>query len=141
MIDHPPIDAVVVRPPGHDLPQLEELQITNYKDYQRHVEGWIEAVYLEYTPNPNNEPFRDPVPFTMWVNEEYLYKFTVDDWNYTAVVIATGCSRPDLFMQGILGPALFTGPGDEEGETLPIPSVITTILKGIQAQTEEEVML
>ncbi len=134
------IDAVVIRPPGHELQPFEELQITDYKDYQLHVEGWIEAVYLTYTPNPHNEPFRDPVTFTMWVNEEYLYKFDVEDWNFTATSVAASCGRSDLLTQGVLGPAIFTGPSDDEGETLPIPAVITRLLKGIHDEITEEVM-
>jgi len=135
-----PIDAVVVRQLGHDLPELEEVQITDYQDYSRYVEGWIEAVSLVYTPSSNNEPWSDPVPFTMWVNEEYLYKFTVADWNFVAVLVAAACGRDDLLSQGVLGPTLFTGPSDVEGETLPIPQKITSILKNIHKNISEEVM-
>ncbi len=140
----PSIDAVIIRPQKHPKPTLEETKVTDYKDYGAAVEGYIEAVSLELPIRLTEPPHNGPnphrrIPFIMWVNEEYLYKFKVQDWNFVATSVAGTSGRPDLLLQGILGPALVTGPADEEGETTSIPDKITVFLRHTHMQIETDI--
>lgn len=90
---------------------VEQMTISSYDDYSAAVEGMIEPVQLRWRE----------VGFTMWVNEEFMYRIDRERINPLAMMVAGMCGRSDLIRQGIWGNVLFTGDADEEGETLDLP--------------------
>ena len=82
--------------------RVEEVEVAELGDYQAIVDGYIEAVNLKSGD-------------TMYVNEEYWYKFTPEDRNSIAMDVAGLGGRPDLMLNGILGPVVVLGPIDDEG--------------------------
>lgn len=75
---------------------------SNLEAFQEIVDGWIEPVTLTDGS-------------TMYVNEEFRYKFTADDYNSIASDVAGLGGRPDLMLTGILGGVVIVGPVDDEG--------------------------
>jgi len=55
---------------------------------------------------------------TMFVNEEYGLLFDYADWNVVAITTMMFAARRG---DTILGPVVFTGGVDEDGDTLPLP--------------------
>lgn len=80
---------------------VTEIELITLHQYQAAVDGWIEAVGLTFG--------------TMYVNEEFTYKFGADDFNSIATDVAGLGGRPDLMLTGILGPVILVGFGDSEG--------------------------
>jgi len=108
---------------------LTKVKLNGFTDYQRHVEGLIEAVSLQFKIH-NSEEDDEPTiyPATMWVNEEYLYQFNAQEhWNYAATSLASVGGNPHLLLQGIYGPVLVTGPPDPQGETTSITPMVQTL--------------
>lgn len=101
--------------------QVTETDFVNYKDIQAVVEGLIEAVEL------NNG-------CTMYVNEEFLFRFGPEDFNSIASDICGLCGRPDLMFSGILGNVLITGPLDDEGRDADIPDSMTRIINRVAGE-------
>lgn len=153
-----PIRAIKVAVDGEMKHTLTVETIASYQDYARHVEGMIEPVRL-IVPSRTLDGLIIPVSraharsiyhhdldtynnttnpsFIMWVNEEYLYKFPVQRWNFTGVGTAIWCGRADLNTQGILGNVLFTGDAGPDGETRPIPEKAEEIVRLAHKTTEE----
>jgi len=127
-----PITAIKIQ---HDNTRTKE-KLKTYKDYQQHLEGLMEAVDMVYF-----DPAKMAnIEFTMWVNEEYLYKFNArDHWNYTAVTVASVSGRPDLMLLGIYGPVLITGPADSRGETTPVPPAIELLVHAAWKLTQADI--
>lgn len=82
--------------------RVSEVEVKELADYQHIVDGWIEAVTLSDGS-------------TMYVNEEYTYKFGPDDFNSIASDVAGLGGRMDLLIYGILGPVVVVGPVDRKG--------------------------
>lgn len=74
---------------------------------QNCVEGWVEPIDLQ--------------GFTLWVNEEYTYKFnSAEDVNWLASDIAADNGRPEFLLRPILGDVFITGITDSRGRTLSL---------------------
>lgn len=95
--NHPIVKVLVID--GQNTPY--ESEISSLNDAQGIVGGLIEAVDLKFG--------------TMYVNEEYLYRYGPTDYNGIASDVAGLGGRPDLMLTGILGPVYITGPVDREG--------------------------
>ena len=106
-MDYPPICGVVIAPDN----QVRIVALSELRDYQDCVGGLIEAVDLETNRGR----------FTMYVNEEYTYKFDPSDRNPVAMDVAGLGGRADLLIHGILGPVVCVGPPDDEGYSTTIP--------------------
>lgn len=100
--------------------QVTETDFVNYKDIQAAVEGWIEAVKLNGC--------------TMYVNEEFLFRFGPEDFNSIASDICGLCGRLDLMFSGILGNVLITGPLDDEGRDTDIPDSMIRIINRVAGE-------
>lgn len=87
--------------------RVEEVEVFLLEDYQAIVNGYIEAVGLKSGD-------------TMYVNEEYWYRFGPTDLNSIAMDVAGLGGRPDLMLNGILGPVVVLGPLDDEGNDTDI---------------------
>ena len=94
---HPTVTVLVITP--HK--EVYETEISSLNDAQAIVGGLIEAVDLTFG--------------TMYVNEEFLYSFGPDDFNSIATDVTGLGGRPDLMLQGILGPVYIAGWTDEDG--------------------------
>ncbi len=82
-----------------------------YDDMKEIVEGWIEPVDLYF----------DDEAATLWVNEEFLYKFGAERANWVASDVAGLGGRPEFMLQmPILGNAFLTGGTGPDGETLDV---------------------
>jgi len=102
--------------------RVEDVEISNYKDGQAIVGGLIEPVDLRF----GSDEFG-----VMWVNEEFLYVFGVDDFNEIARSVAGLTGRGDLMFGGVLGPVYFTGDTDEEGETTDVTDRIRQVINRV----------
>ena len=106
------IEAVLVTPASNGK-KAELVTIDTLDEFQELVGGWIEPVTLNYKGEV----------VTMWVDEEYLYKYeqTPEQVNWMAADIANLGGDPRfLFAQPIFGNAVFTGGTDREGNTLSV---------------------
>ena len=81
--------------------RVQEVELDGLDSMQEIVGGLIEAVGLSFG--------------TLYVNEEYTYKFGADEFNSIAADVAGLGGRQDLMMQGILGPGVLVGGVDHEG--------------------------
>ena len=107
--------------------RLQELDIDDLKDMQAVVQGLIEPVTL-----------RDGS--TMYVNEEGLYQFGPEDVNWTAADVAGLGGRPE-FMFGrpaLLGPVLFVGPVDEEGNDTDVTDTVRRWVRRVAQEAGAE---
>lgn len=87
--------------------RVEDVKLAGFEDYQKIVEGNIEAVRLRFG--------------IMYVNEEFLLgQFGPEDFNSIATDVCGLGGRPDLMFSGILGPVVVVGNLDEEGYDLSI---------------------
>lgn len=80
---------------------VTEVEVDGLKDYQQIVQGLIQPCTLADGS-------------TMYVNEEFLFQFTRDDFNSIATDVAL-LGRHHVGTTGILGPVLIVGPLDADG--------------------------
>lgn len=92
------IKGLVIRPDK----SVELVDLDHLAQYQEAVGGFIEPVRLSDGA-------------TMYVNEEFRYKFGPDDFNSVASDVAGLGGRPDLMLSGILGPVVIVGPLTRDG--------------------------
>jgi len=82
------------------------------------VEGLIEAINLDTGD-------------TMWVNEEFTYKFDVPRFNSVASDLLGALGRPDLMLSGIQGNVFITGGPDGNGNTGAISAKVGLAIASI----------
>lgn len=94
-----PVKGIAIYPDK----RVEEITVSGLSDMQAVVDGYIEPITLKDGS-------------TLYVNEEYLYRFGSPDFNSIASDVAGLGGRPEFMLrQPILGPALLVGPVDAEG--------------------------
>jgi Domain of unknown function (DUF3846) len=109
-----PINGVAIYPDK----RIVEVIVSGLSDYQAIVDGYIEPVDLTFG--------------TMWVNEEFTYKFGPSDVNWIASDVAGMGGRHEFMLSyPILGPVLITGGTDPEGETLGITDVARRVIRAV----------
>jgi len=105
-LSHPSVKGVAIYPDK----RVEHVTLNGLADYQTIVDGNIEPVTLSDRS-------------TMYVNEEFLYKFVDADGNIDVPkhfnsIAGDVCGlggMPHLMMTGILGPVVVVGPVDGRG--------------------------
>ncbi len=97
--------------------RVENVELDGLEDKQAIVGGNIERVELLFG--------------TMYVNEEFLYSFTADDYNSIAFDVAGLGHRADLMMSGILGPVFLIGHLDENGYDTDITDIERTAVRRV----------
>ena len=97
-----PVSGIAIYPDK----RVEEVEISGLEEFQAIVDGLIEPVDLKFG--------------TMYVNEEFRYKFGPDDFNSIAADVAGLGGRADLLLFGVLGPVVLVGGVDDEGYDLPV---------------------
>jgi len=78
-----------------------DVEVDGLDDMQALVEGKIQPVDLTFG--------------SMYVNDEYLFQFTADDFNSIGSDVAGLGGRADLMLSGIRGPVFLVGPVDSNG--------------------------
>jgi hypothetical protein len=95
---------------------VSEVVLTDYKDYQRHIGGYIEVI-----PDGKNV-------LSVFCHEEGKILNLPENWLATAFCYAhTLLPLTDV----IVGPLLVCGPVAEEGETLTVPDWVERALEAI----------
>lgn len=85
---------------------IAEVSLSGLKDYQTIVGGLIEPIGLRFG--------------TMYVNEEFTYKFTSEDVNWIASDVAGVGGAQGFLFNPILGPVVVVGHLDDEGYDLSV---------------------
>lgn len=86
---------------------VTEVELNGLRDFQAAVEGYIECVTLKDGSG-------------LFCNEDYRYQFSHDDFNSIATDVCGLGGRPDVMLQGILGPVVIAGPPDRRGDTTDV---------------------
>lgn len=97
-MNHPSVKGIAIYPDK----RVEEVVLSDLADYQDIVVGLIEPVTLKDGS-------------TMYVNEEFRYRFTATDFNSIAGDVCGLGGRTDLMLTGILGAVVVVGPVDRNG--------------------------
>lgn len=105
--------------------RVEDVEIDGLEDMQRIVQGWIEPVTLRFGTDEYG---------TMYVNEEFHYVFTAEDFNEIARSVAGLCGRPDLLFAGVLGPVFFVGDLDDEGYDTDVTERIRQVVQRVAGE-------
>lgn len=117
--------------------KVEKVDLKIIEDYQRAVDGYIEAVTLEL-PEAFGE--HAGIRATMYVNEEYLLgQFGPKDYNIIATTVAMHTGRPDLHY-GILGPVVMVGDVNRQGEDTDLHEAWISTIKAIASMYRNEFM-